>query len=70
MKMASTTPEAQGKRARLPRSAFSFTLLTFCPPEPPERAVLISMSSARMLTVTSSTSGITATVAVLVCTRP
>jgi hypothetical protein len=52
------------------RSIAVSTLLTFCPPAPPERAVDRVMSSFLISIVTSSTSGITATVAVLVCTRP
>mmetsp|Transcript_6313 Transcript_6313/g.21660 ORF Transcript_6313/g.21660 Transcript_6313/m.21660 type:complete len:223 (+) Transcript_6313:651-1319(+) len=46
------------------------TLFTFCPPAPPLLAVVISQSLGSTLTSTSSTSGITATVAVLVWTRP
>ncbi|QXE26500.1 transposase [Richelia sinica FACHB-800] len=43
-------------------------MLTFCPPAPPERAVVISISFGSMCTSTSSTSGIIATVAVEVYT--
>mmetsp|Transcript_31469 Transcript_31469/g.68796 ORF Transcript_31469/g.68796 Transcript_31469/m.68796 type:complete len:259 (+) Transcript_31469:753-1529(+) len=52
------------------RSIAVSTLFTFCPPAPPDRAVVISMSFGSTWTSTSSTSGITATVAVEVCTRP
>ena len=52
------------------RSMAVSTLLTFWPPAPPDRAVLISISFSSIFTSTSSTSGITATVAVDVCTRP
>ena len=43
------------------KSIADSTLLTFCPPEPEARAVLTVMSSGRITTSTSSTSGITAT---------
>ena len=52
------------------RSTAVSTLFTFCPPAPPDRAVVRSMSLSSIFTSTSSTSGITATVAVEVCTRP
>src|SRR5690606_39947071 len=46
------------------------TLLTFCPPAPPEREVCISISPGLSSTSTSSASGSTATDAAEVCTRP
>mmetsp|Transcript_3698 Transcript_3698/g.12939 ORF Transcript_3698/g.12939 Transcript_3698/m.12939 type:complete len:213 (+) Transcript_3698:960-1598(+) len=52
------------------RSTAVSTLFTFCPPAPPDRAVVSVMSLGSMSTSTSSTSGITATDAVDVCTRP
>ncbi len=52
------------------RSMAVSTLFTFCPPAPPDRAVERSMSLGSILTSTSSTSGMMATVAVDVWTRP
>ncbi len=46
------------------------TLLTFCPPCPPERKASNSMSSGLMCKSISSNSGKMETVAVEVCTRP
>src|SRR2546428_112016 len=45
------------------RTALS-TLLTFCPPAPPDRKMSVRISSGVIWTSTSSTSGRTATVAV------
>ena len=51
------------------RTAVEF-FCTFCPPAPEERKTSISMSESGMSISTSSTSAITATVAVEVWMRP
>ena len=52
------------------RSTAVSTLFTFWPPAPPDRAVEMSRSFGSMVTVTSSTSGMIAIVAVEVWMRP